>query len=105
MAPASKGLLCTKASLKTRGKSVARPRSSVTEGIVTNMASGIGLPKGMTRDEAYVAGLADGRQETLDDLERRIPNTIGTVLTEKGSYDYYTIGGVGALLQDMRDGK
>jgi hypothetical protein len=47
----------------------------------------------------------DIRNATLDELEKRIPAATGTVLTEKGPYDYYTIGGVEALLRDMRDGK
>lgn len=32
----------------------------------------IGLPKGMGRDDAYVAGLADGRKDTIKEIRQRI---------------------------------
>jgi len=65
--------------------------------------SDIGLPDDMSRDDAYVQGIADERERLLNELTQRFESDFVRIERERGSRAAWDIADLRLVIRELRE--
>ena len=65
--------------------------------------SDIGLPDDMSRDDAYVQGIADERERLLNELTQRFESDFARIERERGSRAAWDIADLRLVIRELRE--